>query len=52
MQFFNFTKKAVIVEKGERLGQAAFVPIAVAEWEEVDSMEHNKDRGGFGSTGS
>lgn len=51
LQFFNFTKKPVVVERGERLGQAAFVPIGTAEWEEVDSMKHNKTRGGFGSTG-
>lgn len=51
LQFYNFRKEPVIIEKGERLGQAAFVPVGIAEWEEVDSMEHNKTRGGFGSTG-
>lgn len=51
LQFYNFQSDPVVIEKGERLGQAAFVPIAVAEWEEVDSMSHNKKRGGFGSTG-
>lgn len=52
LQFYNFLDTAVVIEKAERLGQAAFVPIEVAEWEEVDTMEHNKDRGGFGSTGN
>jgi dUTP pyrophosphatase len=51
LQFFNFQDIPVIVEKGERLGQAAFVPIMVSEWNEVESMENNKNRGGFGSTG-
>ncbi len=51
LQFYNFQDKSVNVEKGERLGQAAFVPIMIPEWVEVDSMEKNKNRGGFGSTG-
>ncbi len=51
LQFYNFTDQPVIVEKAERLGQAAFVRIDTADWEEVDSMEHNQTRGGFGSTG-
>ena len=50
IQFFNITNWPVFVEKGERLGQAALVPITQAEWEEVDNME-KEDRGGFGSTG-
>jgi len=50
MQFYNFQKVPVIVERGERLGQAAFVRIDKFEWEEVDSM-NEKTRGGFGSTG-
>lgn len=51
LQFFNFQKVPVTIEKGERLGQAAFVPIEIVEWEEVKSMKGNKTRGGFGSTG-
>lgn len=51
LQFYNFQTKPVIIEKGERLGQAAFIPIETAEWQEVDSMKHNHTRGGFGSTG-
>lgn len=50
LQSYNFTEKLVKVERGERLGQAAFVPIEIVEFDEVDSMSHNKTRGGFGST--
>lgn len=50
LQFFNFSKEPVLIEKGERLGQAAFVPIEIAEWEEVESVD-SKTRGGFDSTG-
>lgn len=49
LQFYNFQKEAVTLERGERLGQAAFVRVDIAEWEEVDKMEKT-DRGGFGST--
>lgn len=51
LQFYNFTNKEVLIEKGERLGQAAFVRIDKAEWLEVKNMNHNAIRGGFGSTG-
>lgn len=51
LQFYNFQSIAVVIEKGERLGQAAFVRTDIAEWEEVTHMKHNKKRGGFGSTG-
>lgn len=51
LQFYNFQSTAVVIEKGERLGQAAFVRTDIAEWEEVTYMKHNKKRGGFGSTG-
>lgn len=51
LQFYNFTSKEVLIEKGERLGQAAFVRIDKAEWLEVKSMKHNQTRGAFGSTG-
>lgn len=49
LQVYNFQKDPVVVERGERLGQAAFVPVEIAEWEEVDYM-NNENRGGFGST--
>jgi dUTP pyrophosphatase len=51
LQFYNFQSDDVIIDKGERLGQAAFVPIEIAEWQEVQSLKHYKKRGGFGSTG-
>jgi len=49
--YYNFTDKPVLIEKGERIAQAVFVPIAKFEWEEVEKME-NKNRGGFGTTGT
>lgn len=49
IQFYNFQNKPVTIERGERLGQAAFVSIDIAEWEEVESM-NRQTRGGFGST--
>ncbi len=51
LQVYNMTDAAVAVEKGERLGQGAFVKVEVGEWEEVDNMDKNS-RGGFGTTGS
>lgn len=48
--YYNFTDKLVIIERGERIAQATFVPIAQFDWQEVDKMD-NKDRGGFGTTG-
>lgn len=48
---YNFSSKVVIIEKGERIAQGIFVPIKTAKWKEVESMEHHKTRGGFGSTG-
>lgn len=50
LQFYNFQNDSVILERGERLGQAAFVRVDIVEWEEVDEMK-KKNRGGFGSTG-
>ncbi len=50
LQFYNFQKEAVTIDRGERLGQAAFMRIDRAEWLEVKSMSKSS-RGGFGSTG-
>ena len=50
LQVYNFTESRVTVERGERVGQAVFVKIDKAEWQEVDQMD-GKSRGGFGSTG-
>ncbi len=48
--YYNFTGAPVIVEKGERIAQATFVPIATFAWEDVGRLG-NKDRGAFGTTG-
>ncbi|MFA7285573.1 MAG: dUTP diphosphatase [Candidatus Paceibacterota bacterium] len=50
LQVYNITDTDVVVEKGERIGQGAFVKIEIPEWEEVENMEAT-DRGGFGTTG-
>jgi len=50
LQVYNITNQEVIIEKGERLGQAAFIKIEKPEWEEVNQME-SSSRGGFGTTG-
>jgi dUTP pyrophosphatase len=47
---YNFTDKDVVVEKGDRLIQGAFIKIADWSWEEVEAMPH-QDRGAFGTTG-
>lgn len=49
LQVYNFTEQEVAIERGERIGQATFVPIDRAEWEEVDKIDA-PTRGGFGST--
>jgi dUTP pyrophosphatase len=50
MAVLNFTKKDVIVEKGERICQGIIMKIAVPTITEVKKMA-NKSRGGFGTTG-
>lgn len=50
LQVYNITDADVIVEKGERIGQGAFVRVDIGEWEEVENMDSNS-RGGFGTTG-
>jgi dUTP diphosphatase len=47
---YNFTAETVIVERGERIAQAGFVPVARADWHEVSHID-DQSRGGFGSTG-
>lgn len=46
----NFTKKNVVVEKGERICQAIIAKVLVPKFNEVKKMS-NKSRGGFGTTG-
>ncbi len=50
LQVYNFTDQETTITKGERVGQAAFVRVDQAEWEEVSEMKETS-RGGFGSTG-
>lgn len=50
LQVYNMTDSDVLVEKGERVGQGAFVRVDIGEWEEVDEMKEGS-RGGFGTTG-
>ena len=49
--YYNFTAAPVTVEKGERIAQGTFVPVARFDWSEADALT-NKDRGGFGTTGN
>ena len=46
----NFTKKKVLVEKGERIAQAVIAKVLVPKLIEAKKMSP-KSRGGFGSTG-
>lgn len=50
IQVYNFTGSDVVVERGERIAQGVFVPIARAEWVEIEEVTA-KTRGGFGSSG-
>lgn len=49
-QVYNFTDTPVKIERGERVGQAAFVRVDQMEWEQVAEMT-GPNRGGFGTTG-
>lgn len=49
IQVYNMTDKEVRVERGERIAQGIFVPVAIAEWDEVEKMKEIS-RGGIGST--
>lgn len=49
LQFYNPTDVRITVERGERLAQGVFLPVGIAQWEEVGQMG-NASRGGFGST--
>ncbi len=51
LQVYNFTKNTIKISKGQRIGQATFIKINKAAWQEVDEIKP-KSRGGFGSTGS
>jgi dUTP pyrophosphatase len=48
--YYNFSNKAVLIEKGERIAQGVIVKRQAVQWLEVDTMG-NKTRGGWGTTG-
>lgn len=50
LSVYNFTDQDVVVERGERIAQGIFVPIGIAEWDEVKIIK-DSSRGKFGSTG-
>ena len=47
---YNITENPVTVERGERIAQGIFVPVMIAEFEEVEEIA-GESRGMFGSTG-
>lgn len=47
---FNITKQPVTIARGERIMQAAIIPITNVTWNEVDTID-TASRGGFGTTG-
>jgi dUTP pyrophosphatase len=49
LQVYNNKLKHAIVEKGDRVAQGIFIPVARLSFRECDSM--GESRGGFGSTG-
>jgi len=48
---YNMTDKPVEIKRGERLGQAVFIKVEKAQWEEVEDDMRAGSRGGFGSSG-
>jgi len=50
LQVYNFTENTVKISKGQRIGQAVFIKINKAKWQEIEMID-SKTRGGFGSTG-
>jgi dUTP pyrophosphatase len=51
VQVLNFTDAAVQVEKGDRIAQGLFIPVARAAWRETEGDLREGSRGGFGATG-
>lgn len=48
----NISKEDYTIQNGDRIAQLVFLPIAVGEWKECDSLEEtDRGEGGFGSTG-
>ncbi len=50
LKVLNFTKKKVIIKKGERVGQGILVKVSQAKFKRVKKMK-SRNRGGWGSTG-
>ena len=51
IQVLNFTNDIVRVNKGDRIAQGLFIPVARAEWRETTGDLRDGSRGGFGGTG-
>ncbi|MCZ6679371.1 MAG: dUTP diphosphatase [Candidatus Poribacteria bacterium] len=49
IQVYNFTGRAVTIERGDKIAQGIFVRVDKAEWVEVSEMG-SETRSGFGST--
>ena len=47
----NFTGTAVDIKAGDRIAQGLFIPVARAQWREVQEDLREGSRGGFGATG-
>jgi dUTP pyrophosphatase len=48
----NLSTEAFTIQPGDRIAQAVFAPVTLAQWKEVPSLELVAGRsGGFGSTG-
>ena len=49
--YFNMRNEDVVIPKGERIGQWIFLKVWIADFEVVESMWNDNDRGGFWTTG-
>lgn len=49
---YNFSDKAVTIEKGERIAQLLIMQYEKVQLLEKDHFNNQPDRGGFGSTGN
>lgn len=50
IEVFNFTAQPVQIKTGDRIAQGLFIPVARAEWREVNEDLRDGSRGGFGAT--
>ena len=48
---YNYTNKDVRISKGDRVAQAAFIPVTKVSWQEVKAPVKKTSRGMIGSTG-